>query len=220
MIIVSLLIKLYIMFTFTRSVRRIGAFSAAATACTTVNLNTPIFQQSLCASSSSSTSIDASAAKVKENYSLLEKKLNDIEFLGGVSGLLGWDEMVMLAPGSSEARNKQKSVVASLMHKMQTDPELGSLLDRLNCSDLSQLPSDFERANVRDARRDFLITTRKTEAMATAEAELEGKGYQAWAAARKADKYADFAPVLAEIVQLQREIGLATRPEMNAYDGK
>ncbi len=220
---ITLLIKLFVMFRFARSIRQIGAFSAAATACSQLSQNTnPFFQQSLCASTASinTTSINSSATAVKENYALLEKKLNDIEYLNGVNGLLGWDEMVMLAPGSADARGKQKSVIASLMHKMQTDPELGTLLDTLNKSDLSHLPSNFERANVRDAFRSYTLTSRKSKEMATAKAELEGKGYQAWAAARKADKYADFAPVLAEIVQLQREIGLATRPQMSAYDGE
>lgn len=226
LMLITLLIKLFVMFRFSRSIRQIGAFSAAATACSQLSQNTNpfFFQQSLCASTSTAsintTSTNSSATAVKENYALLEKKLNDIEYLNGVNGLLGWDEMVMLAQGSADARGKQKSVIASLMHKMQTDPELGTLLDTLNKSDLSHLPSNFERANVRDALRSYTLTSRKSKEMATTKAELEGKGYQAWAAARKADKYADFAPVLAEIVQLQREIGLATRPQMSAYDGE
>lgn len=213
-------VALLIMFRLARSFRQIGAAAVIGGACVNhVGGNAGLLQQSLCASTTAASSSDEREyVKVRENYALLEKKLHDIENLNGVNGLLGWDEMVMLAPGSADARSKQKSVVASLMHKMQTDADLGKLVDVLKNSDLSHLPSDYERANVRDAHRDYTLTSRKTKEMATLEAELEGKGYQTWAAARKIDKYEDFAPVLGEIVKLKREVGLATRPNMSAYD--
>jgi hypothetical protein len=65
------------------------------------------------------------------------------------SGLLGWDEMVMLAPASAPARNDQKSALSGVIYEKQTSPQLKSLIDQLLAGDLSSLPTDFERANVR-----------------------------------------------------------------------
>jgi Zn-dependent M32 family carboxypeptidase len=46
------------------------------------------------------------------------------------------------------------------------------------------------------------------------EAELEGRGYQTWAEARKESDFNKFAPVLKEIVDLKREIGTVTHPHL------
>ena len=48
--------------------------------------------------------------------------------------------------------------------------------------------------------------------MAIREAELEGRGYQVWAAARGESNFQQFAPVLKEIVALKREIAAVTHP--------
>jgi carboxypeptidase Taq len=54
--------------------------------------------------------------------------------------------------------------------------------------------------------------------MATRESELEGVGYQAWQAARKADSYSIFLPVLTDIIHLKKEIAKATQPDLDVYD--
>ena len=53
---------------------------------------------------------------------------------------------------------------------------------------------------VRDALRDNEITSRKIKDMVVKEAELEGKGYQIWAQARKDSEFSTFSPVLTEII--------------------
>lgn len=50
------------------------------------------------------------------------------------------------------------------------------------------------------------------------EAELESRGYAAWVAAREANDWSKFAPVLREIVELKREIARRTRPDLPVYD--
>jgi carboxypeptidase Taq len=169
-----------------------------------------------CQAFSTATCTPAAAAMIK--YSALEEKLKEIEKLSGVKGLLGWDEMVLLSPGSATARNNQKSALSSVIYEKQTSPELKDLLVELLASDLSVLPSDYERAVVRDADRDFSLTARKTKDMTVREAELEGRGYQTWADARKESDFGKFAPVLKEIVELKREIGTVTHPHLGAYD--
>jgi Zn-dependent M32 family carboxypeptidase len=59
--------------------------------------------------------------------------------------------MVMLSPGSATARNDQKSALSAVIYEKQTSDQLKTLIDELVSSDLTSLPSDFERANVRFA---------------------------------------------------------------------
>lgn len=48
------------------------------------------------------------------------------------------------------------------MYERGTDKELGRLIDELSQpAALKQLPNDFARANVRDAKRDYTLQTKK-----------------------------------------------------------
>ena len=154
----------------------------------------------------------SSPALTTTKYGQLTEKLTEIEKLNGIKGLLGWDEMVMLAPGSATARNDQKSALSGIIYEKQTSPELNSLITELKTSAMSELPTNYERAVVRDAARDYDLTVRKTKDMTIREAELEGRGYQTWASARGESKFQQFAPVLKEIVALKREIAAVTHP--------
>ena len=173
---------------------------------------------SLLGNASSFCSKNVLVSPTSAKYSELVEKLKEIEQLSGVKGLLGWDEMVMLSPGSATARNDQKSALSGVIYEKQTNSNLESLLKDLTKSDLSSLPTDYERAVIRDAVRDFELTSKKTKDMAVREAELEGRGYQVWVEARSESKFEKFAPVLQEIVNLKREIASVTHPSMGSYD--
>eukprot|EP01035_Chromulina_nebulosa_P019725 gene19725-25653_t len=127
--------------------------------------------------------------------------------------------MVLLKPGSANARNEQQAAISAVIYEKQTSEELGKLLYDLSSSDLNLLPSDFARANVRDALRDYTLTIRKSKEMTIKDAELEGKGYESWLAARKASNYSDFVPTLKEIIDLKKEIAAVSYPELSSYDG-
>ena len=110
------------------------------------------------------------------SYAKLKTKLKEIENLSGVRGLLGWDEMVLMSPGSSQARNEQNAALASVLHEKQTSPELSLLItELLQPEQYDTLDSEYDRAVVRDASRDYRIESGKTSEQAMLEAELQGQ---------------------------------------------
>jgi len=52
-----------------------------------------------------------------QDYQSLCDKLREISTLGGISGLLQWDEAVMMPAGAAESRGKQKSVLAGVVYE-------------------------------------------------------------------------------------------------------
>lgn len=50
------------------------------------------------------------------SYAELAKRLREISTLNGISGLLGWDEMVMMPPGAAASRGAQKEVMAGVTY--------------------------------------------------------------------------------------------------------
>ena len=172
----------------------------------------------LCTSSTTSFTPPSTTPAQKELYEKLKSKLIEIEKLNGIKSLLGWDEMVLLPPDAANARNQHKSVLSGIIFEKQTDLELKQMLDDLKSSDLSFLSSDFDRSVVRDAIRDYELTSRKSKELTLRESDLESRGYQAWVQARQQSDFSKFAPVLKEIIDLKTEIASVTHPNMNAYD--
>ncbi len=129
-------------------------------------------RQSFCSATTTST-------VSKHPYTKLQTKLVEIENLNGAKGLLSWDEMVLMQPGSSSARNDQNAALSAVIHEKQTSKELKDIIDQTLQADQSVL-SAYDRANVRDALRDFTLAASKTTEQTMKEAELVGKGYQTW----------------------------------------
>lgn len=160
----------------------------------------------------------SSSPTPKDLYEKLKLKLTEIEKLNGIKSLLGWDEMVMLPPDAANARNQHKSILSAIIFEKQTDNELKQLLDGLKSSDLSTLTSDFDRSVVRDALRDYELTSRKSKELTIRESDLESRGYQAWVQARQQSDFSKFAPLLKEIIALKTEIAQGTHPGLDPYD--
>lgn len=144
------------------------------------------------------------ATETRKDFEDLAGRLKDISALGGVAGLLGWDEMTIMPQGAAASRAKQKAALAGVIHSKSTDPVIGSLLERLEQSDSSTLDA-YEKASVREAARDYKKAIAVTEELVRREAELESRGYQTWVKARQEKKWELFAPVLKEWISARRE---------------
>ncbi|KAI7846262.1 hypothetical protein COHA_000242 [Chlorella ohadii] len=161
----------------------------------------------------------AAATAVKQDYEALCKKLKEVSALSGISGLLGWDEMVFLPSNAVNSRAAQKSALAGVLHEKQTEAEIGQLLQRLQAANLAaEGLNEYEQATVREAARDYRKLTAVPKELAQREAELESRGYQAWVKARQDSDFSQFAPVLQEWVDLRREKARLVDPSRPVYD--
>lgn len=154
---------------------------------------------------------------VNSDYDLLTSKLKDISALGGISGLLGWDEMVQLPPQAASARAQQKAALAGVIHEKSVDKELGEILKRLQNGDLSG-HGEYERATVREAAREYRKSSSVTEELVKREATLESKGYAQWVKARGSSDFSQFAPVLKEWINARKERAEMVDASKKPYD--
>jgi len=157
-----------------------------------------------------------SPAEVTEAYTDLVSRLRRSSHLEGIGGLLGWDQQTMMPQGAEEARAKQQAALAAVIHEAKTDPAVGELLKKLKPHSSSLPP--FDAANLRIASERFDQTSRMSSALAARQAELESRAYGAWTRARAESDWGAFAPTLAEVFEMQREICSTTKPDMPVYD--
>lgn len=154
---------------------------------------------------------------LKEDYFTLVRRLEESNRLGGVMGILHWDQEVIMPVGASESRAQQIGVLAGILHEKTTHPEMGKLLDRLPQADENGFTA-FEWCNIREARRDFDMATKIPKTLVTELAELSSRAHQVWVKARSENKFSDFVPVLKRLIYLKIKWAGCVSPNMQAYD--
>lgn len=154
---------------------------------------------------------------LREDYFSLVHLLEENNRLGGIMGILHWDQEVIMPTGASESRAQQIGALAGVLHEKTLHSEMGKLLDRLPCADENGFTA-FEWCNIREARRDFDMATRIPKALVTELAELSSRAHQVWVKARAENKFSDFAPVLKRLVDLKIKWAGHVFPDMQTYD--
>ncbi|MCS5621093.1 MAG: carboxypeptidase M32, partial [Nitrospinaceae bacterium] len=154
---------------------------------------------------------------LEKDYFSLVRRLEESSRLGGIMGILHWDQEVIMPVGASESRAQQIGTLAGVLHEKTTHPEMGKLLDELSKADENGFTA-FEWCNIREAHREFQMAIRVPKTLVTELAELSSRAHQIWVKARSENKFSDFAPVLKQLVDLKIKWAGYVFPDMQAYD--
>ncbi|MCH9639645.1 MAG: carboxypeptidase M32 [Betaproteobacteria bacterium] len=154
---------------------------------------------------------------INNDYLELIEKLKEISHLNGVMSTIGWDQEVMMPTGAAEARAKQISALAGVIHERTTDPRLGDCLATLKEADSDSFDL-LQACNIREAQRNFDLDTKVPKRLVMELAELGSRGHLIWVTARKENKFANFAPVLKQFLALKKEWAQCVFPDKNPYD--
>ena len=155
--------------------------------------------------------------RFKDAYQKLVLKLKERSRLGGIMGLMHWDQEVIMPKGSVEARAKQMAALAGVLHEKSIDPEFGRLIDKLINAGRSEF-TKVEWCNISEAKRDFDMDTKVPKELIQELAELSSLGHQVWAKAREDNHFSDFAPTLERLVDLKIKWAGYAHPDMDPYD--
>ena len=118
-----------------------------------------------------------------------------------LSALASWDQAANMPPKGSEARAAALAEVGTLLHGLATDPALKLLL---GCAEKEPL-DDFQRAVLREMRRDWIANNALPSRLVEARSLASSRCEHAWTTQRPANDWAGFAPNLRTVVELARE---------------
>jgi carboxypeptidase Taq len=166
----------------------------------------------------SSTRTNMAATTPAPAYESLTGLLRELSSLGGVSSILGFDEQTVMPEGSSGVRGKQKAALAGVIYEKSASPSLDAAISACEDPTVLDTLSEYERAVVRDARRDYSHTSRVSKEFSAKIAAAETASVAAWAKARKENNWAAFSPHLTTMLDLAKEYATTTRPNMSPYD--
>ena len=138
--------------------------------------------------------------------------------LASVEAVLGWDEQTMMPRQAAAHRGLQAEAVATLAHRLRTDPAQGEMLSALAESDLAREGSAEVRATIRLLHRDFTRQARVPERLVGALAKTCVEAQHAWAAARAESSWPRLEPWLQQVFDLKRELAACRMPGADPYD--
>ncbi len=133
---------------------------------------------------------------------------------------LEWDERTGMPSEAGEYRAEQVSSLRAAVHRQRTDQVYADRVWELQQQLPSLAPESDEAATIRGLARDLMhdqkLSTELVEALSVATV----RGQQTWDAARKANRYDQFEPALANILRLKREAGhcLAEGTDRSIYE--
>jgi carboxypeptidase Taq len=148
-------------------------------------------------------------------WGAFEARMNEQSDLGGVMGLLGWDEQTMCPPGGRGARAHHGATIAAIAHQRLVDPAYGEAIEAA-----AALPdlTVAQQAMVREARRSRDKATKLPEAFVRAMAQQRSTTNQAWEHARETKRFEDYRPALEELMRLKVEEADLLKGDGTRYD--
>ncbi|QHS16847.1 carboxypeptidase M32 [haloarchaeon 3A1-DGR] len=155
----------------------------------------------------------ADPAAAPDAYEALLDRARRWNAVSSASGVLSWDQQVMMPEGGTPARSKQLSVLSSLQHDLLTAPETGELLAELADADLTAEQS----AAVREIRRQYERADAVPRDLVERISEASTEALGAWEQAKAADDFEAFAPHLERNVELKREYAAHIDPDRDPY---
>ena len=132
----------------------------------------------------------------------LRRRAGEISDLGGVGGLLLWDQNTMMPSGGAGARADQFEALERILHDRITDPALGKLLDALEPWAASADPESDDAALFNNLKRDQHKAVNVPTDLAAELSSANAHAQQAWMAAREAADFGVFQPALERVLEL------------------
>jgi carboxypeptidase Taq len=149
-------------------------------------------------------------------YDTLSATWQRLHRLGHLQSIAGWDQAANMPPKANEARASAMAEMAALLHRMRTEPQLKDELARAEQEPLS----DFQRANLREMRREWRASNALPESLVQRQQMASARCEHAWRRQRPANDWTGFVENFREVLKLAREEAalLSAQTGLSKYD--
>jgi len=142
----------------------------------------------------------ANSSQAYRSLAALSKRAH---LLGGISGLLGWDQETYMPAKGAPIRAEQRELLAELAHSITTSADYENALNYC-LNHLNEL-SELEQVAVKRWHRDFLLQKKLPTAFVQEFARLTSESIFIWDKAKREDNFALFEPQLIKIIEMLRK---------------
>ena len=153
-----------------------------------------------------------------QQYEQLRARMAELGHIHSTIAVLGWDQQCYMPAGGAEERAEQFSTLGKIAHEMFVSDETRRLLDGAE-AEVAGLAGDTDEAlTVRVVRRDFDKATKLPTELVIEMAKTTTLAHEIWVKARGESDFAQFAPSLEKILDLNRRAAEHLGYEDRMYD--
>jgi carboxypeptidase Taq len=161
------------------------------------------------------------AESTQSDYKKLMEKTKDLLIFQSAESIIHWDMETMMPPKAINLRSQQLALLSGIEHKMSTDPEVGSLLEKIMRHRGYEKLDAVQKRNVYLIKRNYDEQTKLPEELVVKIAKQRAITVDIWKKAKAAKKFSLFKPELEKLVELQKkaaEILMKVKETSTPYD--
>ena len=149
-------------------------------------------------------------------YDTLTATWRRLHHFGHLQSLASWDRMAFMPVNGNVARANAMAEMDGLLHGIRTDPQLAVSLVQAEGEKLD----DFQRANLREIRRDWRTANALPSSLVQAQSLANSRCEHAWRTQRPANDWKGFLGNFREVLKLSREQAnyLADKTGLSPHD--
>lgn len=151
---------------------------------------------------------------MSKHYERVMEIYREASDLHGAAALMGWDQETYMPPKGAATRGRQLATISGLIHERLTSDEMRGALGEARAESLAP----DQEVNIREIARDSDRAVKIPVTLVKALAETSSAAIGVWIKARQESDFPAFAPWVARLIDLQREIAEAVGYEDEPYD--
>jgi len=155
------------------------------------------------------------------NYDKLMEKGKKIMILESIVNIILWDMETKMPPKGINLRSQQLALLKQIEHKTTTDPEIGTLLEKIRGHPDYDALNELQKRNVYLIKKKYDEMTKLPEELVVETAKQRVITVDAWKKAKTAKDFSMFKPELEKLVDLKRkaaEILMKVKGTATPYD--
>ena len=155
------------------------------------------------------------------NYEKLMEKTKEIAIFNSAQAVLNWDTETMMPPKAIGLRSQQLALLSGMQHKMETNPEIGALLEKTERHSNYEKLSAIQKRNIYLIRKNYDEQTKLPEELVMEIAKQRTIAVDIWKKAKATKNFSMFRPELEKNIELAKkaaEILMKVKKTKTPYD--
>lgn len=155
------------------------------------------------------------------NYEKLMEKTKEIAIFNSAQAVLNWDTETMMPPKAIRLRSQQLALLSGMQHKMETNSEIGALLEKIERHSNYDKLSAIQKRNIYLIRKNYDEQTKLPEELVMEIAKQRTIAVDVWKKAKAAKNFSMFRPELEKNIELAKkaaEILMKVKKTKTPYD--
>lgn len=140
-----------------------------------------------------------------KDFSKLNELISEVENINAASSVLSWDQNTFMPSLGSTGRGRQLATLGKIAHEKFTNPEIGTLLEKLKTFEKDSSYDSFESSYIRHVRKNYMKAVKVPSQLISEIITNQSNSYEAWIKAKEQNNFKLVQPFLEKNLELSKK---------------